>query len=94
MDLVETLSGAARNLPHSSGLEPSSLNCRLRDEFLNETLFTSLRQARLALEDWRCDYNLVRPHSSIGWLAPAIYAAKFSPPRCQGAALRNDKFDG
>jgi transposase InsO family protein len=36
---------------------------RLRDEFLNETLFTSLMQARLALEDWRRDYNAVRPHS-------------------------------
>jgi putative transposase len=28
-----------------------SFNGRLRDEFLNETLFTSLPQARLALED-------------------------------------------
>ena len=26
-------------------------------------------QARLALEDWRRDYNHVRPHSRIGWLA-------------------------
>ena len=66
-----------------------SFNGRLRDEFLNETLFTSLMQARQALEEWRCDYNLVRPHSSIRWLAPAIYAATFSPPRGQGAALRN-----
>jgi putative transposase len=66
-----------------------SFNGRLRDEFLNETLFTSLMQARQALEEWRCDYNHVRPHSSIGWLAPAIYAATFSPPRGQGAALGN-----
>lgn len=29
-----------------------SFNGRLRDEFLNETLFTSLRQARQALEEW------------------------------------------
>jgi putative transposase len=64
-----------------------SFNGRLRDEFLNETLFTSLLQARLALEDWRRDYNTVRPHSRIGWLAPAVYAAKFSPQRDQGAAL-------
>ena len=42
-----------------------SFNGRLRDEFLNETLFTSLMQPRLALEDWRCDYNNVRPHSRI-----------------------------
>jgi putative transposase len=60
----------------------------LRDEFLNETLFTSLMQARQALEEWRCDYNLVRPQSRIGWLAPAIYAATFQPPLGQGAALR------
>ena len=66
-----------------------SFNGRLRDEFLNETLFTSLMQARLALEDWRRDYNHVRPHSRIGWLAPAVYAANFSPQSGQGAALRN-----
>ena len=35
-----------------------SFNGRLRDEFLNQTLFTSLMQARLALEDWRRDYNM------------------------------------
>jgi putative transposase len=66
-----------------------SFNGRLRDEFLNETLFTSLMQTRLALEDWRHDYNTVRPHSRIGWLTPAAYAAQFSPPPGQGAALRN-----
>jgi putative transposase len=64
-----------------------SFNGRLRDEFLNETLFTSLVQARAALEEWRRDYNTVRPHSRIGWLTPAVYAAKFSPQRDQGAAL-------
>jgi putative transposase len=64
-----------------------SFNGRLRDEFLNETLFTSLMQARLALEEWRRDYNTVRPHSRIGWLTPADYAAKFSPQRACGAPL-------
>jgi len=58
-----------------------SFNGRLRDEFLNETLFTSLAQARAALEEWRRDYNTVRPHSRIAWLTPATYAAKFSPQR-------------
>jgi putative transposase len=43
-------------------------------------------QARLALEEWR-DYNNVRPHSRIGWLAPAVYAANFSPQSDQGATL-------
>jgi putative transposase len=64
-----------------------SFNGRLRDEFLNETLFTSVMQARLALEEWRRDYNTVRPHSRISWLTPAAHAAKFSPQRDQGAAL-------
>jgi putative transposase len=53
-----------------------SFNGRLRDELLNETLFTSLMQARLALEEWRHDYNTARPH---GWLTPTAHAAKFSP---------------
>ena len=56
-----------------------SFNGRLRDEFLNETLFTSLTQLHLALEDWRRDYNEVRPHSRIGWLTPAVHAAQFGP---------------
>jgi len=64
-----------------------SFNGRLRDEFLNETLFTSLAQVRAALEEWRRDYNTVRPHSRIGWLTPAAYAAQFLPQRNQGAAL-------
>ena len=63
-----------------------SFNARLRDEFLNETLFTSLAQARAALEEWRRDYNTVRPHSRIAWLTPAAYAARFSPQRA--TALR------
>lgn len=56
-----------------------SFNGRLRDEFLNETLFRSLHQAREALEAWRYDYNTNRPHSRLGWLTPATYAATFNP---------------
>ena len=44
---------------------------RLRDECLNETLFTSLRQARTVLAAWQRDYNEVRPHSAHGGLTPA-----------------------
>ena len=38
-------------------------------------------------EDWRRDYNTVRPNSRIGWLTPAAHAARFSPRRDQGAGL-------
>ena len=48
---------------------------RLRDELLNETLFRSLAHAREMLEAWRQDYNNCRPHSRLGWMSPAIYAA-------------------
>ena len=51
-----------------------SFNGRLRDELLNETLFTSLNHAREALAIWMEDYNSVRPHSSLGNLPPAAYA--------------------
>jgi putative transposase len=43
---------------------------RLRDECLNETLFSSLAQARAVLALWQDDYNRVRPHSSLGGATP------------------------
>lgn len=52
-----------------------SFNGRLRDELLNETLFTSLVQARTELANWQLDYNTVRPHSRLGGLTPAQIAA-------------------
>ena len=42
-----------------------SFNGRLRDECLNEHLFRSYRHARDIIENWRIDYNLNRPHTSL-----------------------------
>jgi len=64
-----------------------SFNGRLRDELLNETLFSSMAHARAVLHAWRNDYNTNRPHSRIGWLTPAEYAQNFNPRREQ--ALRS-----
>ena len=55
-----------------------SFNGKLRDECLNESYFTSLRDARARIEIWRRDYNETRPHSSLGDLTPAEYAMKIS----------------
>ena len=63
-----------------------SFNGRLRDELLNETLFTTLAQARVLLGRWRADYNDARPHSGLGWQPPAEFACTF--PRRE-TALRN-----
>ena len=52
-----------------------SFNGRMRDEFLNESLFFGLNHARTAIDAWTADYNTRRPHSSIGYLTPATYAA-------------------
>jgi putative transposase len=58
-----------------------SFNGRLRDELLNETLFTSLAQARVTLGSWRTDYNHARPHSQLGWKTPAEFAITCNPRR-------------
>src|SRR5882724_5830295 len=55
-----------------------SFNGRLRDECLNETLFTSLAHVREVLAIWRDDYNTVRPRSGAGNLAPSIYRTQRS----------------
>lgn len=64
-----------------------SFNGRLRDELLNETLFTSLAQARVATALWRVDYNTARPHSQIAWRTPDEFASTFTPRR--SLALRH-----
>ncbi|MCP3476613.1 IS3 family transposase [Bradyrhizobium sp. CCGUVB1N3] len=58
-----------------------SFNGRLRDELLNETLFTSLAQARVELGHWRADYNDARPHSQLGWKTPSEFAFTCNPRR-------------
>jgi len=55
-----------------------SFNGKLRDECLNETLFSSLADARESLEAWQKDYNRYRPHSSLGNLTPMEFAEKMS----------------
>ena len=51
-----------------------SFNGKLRDECLNEHIFGNLAEARKIVETWRINYNTQRPHTSLGGLAPAVYA--------------------
>jgi hypothetical protein len=39
----------------------------LRDECLNQEIFFSLKEAQIVIEQWRNQYNTIRPHSSIGY---------------------------
>lgn len=66
-----------------------SFNGRLRDELLNETLFSSLAHARTVLSIWRTDYNSLRPHSNLGWKTPDEFALTFHTRRA--LALRYTK---
>lgn len=53
-----------------------SFNGRLRDECLNEHVFSSLPEARTIIENWRQHYNTSRPHGSLGWLTPKEFKTK------------------
>jgi transposase InsO family protein len=48
-----------------------SFNGKLRDELLNREVFTTLEEARVLIEQWRREYNQVRPHSALGYQPPA-----------------------
>ena len=53
-----------------------SFNGSFRDELLNETLFSTLAEARTKITEWKEDYNRHRPHSSLGNLTPLEFALK------------------
>src|SRR5579875_2852414 len=42
-----------------------SLNSRMRDEHWNVEEFTTLTEARILTEQWRIEYNTIRPHSAL-----------------------------
>jgi transposase InsO family protein len=48
-----------------------SFNGKLRDELLNGEIFMTLIEAKVLIENWRKDYNRIRPHSSLGYRPPA-----------------------
>jgi putative transposase len=58
-----------------------SFNGKLRDECLNEHVFSSLAEARRLIESWRIDYNEVRPHSSLSYLTPEEFASGWRAAR-------------
>lgn len=55
-----------------------SFNGTLRENCLSQHWFTSLADARRTIEEFRIDYNTVRPHSSLGHRTPAEFAASLS----------------
>jgi len=48
-----------------------SFNGKLRDELLDREIFTTLIEAKILIEEWRKEYNQVRPHSALDYRPPA-----------------------
>jgi transposase InsO family protein len=53
-----------------------SFNGKLRDECLNVNQFYSLNHARGIISIWKEEYNTTRPHSSLGYVTPSVYAGQ------------------
>jgi len=58
--------------------QDEGFNGRMRDELLNEALFFDLTDARTKIAAWVLEFNTARPHSTLGYLTPATYAASFT----------------
>ena len=68
-----------------------SFNSRLRDELLNREIFLHIDELRYVADRWRMDYNHYRPHSSLGYMAPAAYAASCLEQGSAALRLTQDK---
>jgi len=48
-----------------------SFNGKMRDELLNREIFTTLEEAKVLINQWRGEYNHIRPHSAKKYRSPA-----------------------
>ena len=69
-----------------------SFNSHFRDECLDREIFVGMEELRYIAERWRLDYNHHRPHSSLDYMTPAVYAAlcRALAPACQGPSPSHD----
>ena len=66
-----------------------SFNGTLGEELLKREIFYSLEEAKVLIEQWRREYNTIRPHSSLAYRPPAPEAIRPDPgflnlPRLRG----------
>ncbi len=63
---------------------------------LNMELFSSMTEAIVIIEDWRREYNEIRPHSSLGYLTPVEFSKNSEPSfatlnQAQSSMMINEK---
>ncbi len=84
------LGGSGRSFiePGSPWQNPfvESFGSRVRDEVLSVEAFDSVLEAQTVINDWKNIYNHQRPHSSLGWRPPAVYAASVTTKENQTPA--------
>lgn len=64
-----------------------SFNGKFRDECLSAEWFRNRMEAKVIIEDWRNHYNMVRPHSSLGYKTPMEFKCELSINLTSGAEL-------
>lgn len=55
--------------PWQNGVD-ESFNGKFRMECLDQHWFRNRHEARVVIEQWRCNYNRMRPHSALDYLTP------------------------
>jgi putative transposase len=63
-----------------------SFNSRMRDEHWNVEEFTTLTEAQILTEQWRIEYNTIRPHSALDGHPPDEYAERWRTENKQPAS--------
>lgn len=56
-----------------------SFNGKFRDVLLNREIFYTLKETQIIIEQWRKEYNTIRPHSALHYRPPAPEAV-LPPP--------------
>ena len=69
---------------HPQGFTPTSVQFlatanKLGEEVLKREIFYSLEEAKVLTEQWRREYNTIRPHSSLRYRPPAPEALRPDP---------------
>jgi transposase InsO family protein len=65
-----------------------SFNGTLGEEVLKREIFFTLTEAKVVIEQWRREYNTIRPHSSLGYRPPAPATRRPDRTRLGLPALR------
>ena len=69
-------------------LREGALEGRSAAELLNAEVFNTRLEARVLIEQWHVHYNIVRPHSSLGYQPPALEVSVSGAPMPSGCSGR------